>query len=261
MVDNIDATPPVFASIVVTSNNTKNPNFAKAGDEIKFTLNIAPEDTWAKERDFPNFTGNKVDFSIGGGATKNSRAFSHSDTPRADRNLTYDVVQNESDIGNSSRKLVGNGSFTFSNLVFKDKAGNDITHFTAPYTPTNNVTLDTIFPEIIVEKDIPANTERSHTIAFRVNDTHPDTASYKYAFIADKNLCNANNTSATFDNTFTSGGDITISDRTHQGKYVCIKAEDMAGNTSFKALDNPVNIVDNPPVLRLIGSPTVTVEL
>jgi surface protein len=68
--DSISCFPPIFQSITISSNNVKNPAYAKSGDVVMMTLALSWTDTWK--------TGNVVDFTIGTGSLQASSAFSWS---------------------------------------------------------------------------------------------------------------------------------------------------------------------------------------
>jgi hypothetical protein len=121
------------------------------------------------------------------------------------------------------------GIFSFTDLTFSDQYNNSITGFTSPYLPTSNITIDTILPVISFIDDASAVGVGSDTININVTDTNPKTSTYEYGFSSDI-VCDINDT---FGNIFTSGTAFTIDTETNNGKYICVKAEDMAGNISY----------------------------
>ena len=79
----------------------------------------------------------------------------------------------------------------------------------------------------------------------------------EYGFSAD-NVCNG---SDTYGNSFTNSVDFTISSQVNNGKYICIKALDTAGNTSYLVSANPLNIDTTAPIITLVGSGSITQEV
>ncbi len=53
-----DVIAPVFSKITLSSNNTKNPLYAKVGDKIKITIALQATDMWKSSY-------NKLTFSLG----------------------------------------------------------------------------------------------------------------------------------------------------------------------------------------------------
>ncbi|MDQ7009127.1 MAG: cadherin domain-containing protein, partial [Candidatus Gracilibacteria bacterium] len=214
----VDTTSPIFDSFTLSSNNSKNTSYAKEGDNIIITLNLSPEDSWK--------SGNNGDFSIGATTGLNTGDFTTSSTQILSRNKTYPILVNQ------------NGVFSFTNLTFLDAYDHSITGFTAPYFPTSNIIVDTIAPSIIFVDNVITGPVQSDTINITVSDINPDTASYEYGFSSDSTCDNTD----TYGNTFTSGINFVINTETNNGKYICIKAEDAAGNISYLVSSEKINI-------------------
>ena len=107
-VNDLDEIVPIFDSITVASNNSKNTSYAKAGDSVTLTLAIDPADTWK--------SGNNVSYTIGTGSLKNSGSYTLSLTnPVSSRNRSYSIVSGD------------NGTFSFTGITFQDANYNDIT--------------------------------------------------------------------------------------------------------------------------------------
>ena len=51
------------------------------------------------------------------------------------------------------------------------------------------------------------------------------------------------------------------SDESHNGKYICLYAEDAAGNYATAVSANPINIDITPPTITLVGNPTNGTQL
>lgn len=140
---------PIFKNITVTSNNTKNPKYAKAGDRITMRLTLEEADSWAD--------GNRPYFTIGAGSEKTSNLPFFASIPQVTTRIVNYIVQ-----------AAENGIVTFTNLVFKDRENNDIVNFVAPYVPTNNIIVDTDIPTV---PTIPTqNAQQGQNFAFVVPD-------------------------------------------------------------------------------------------
>ncbi|PID99033.1 hypothetical protein CSA80_02865 [Candidatus Saccharibacteria bacterium] len=212
-------TPPSFDAINVTSNNAKNANFAKAGDDISVNLTLRVSDTWRN-----NY--NHATFSIGSTTGLQTSDYPGAATPKLSDSVDYTVLAGQ------------NGTLTFTALVFQNNDNLDITNFTAPYTPSSNIIVDTVLPNINFTDDVSASLTSSDAITITVADANVDPASYEYGFSPDA-TCDAGDT---YGNAFTSGTTFNITSPANNGQYICVRAEDQAGNVSYKASANPLNI-------------------
>ncbi len=149
-----------------------------------------------------------------------------------------------------------NGSFTFTDMQFEDRDGNAMVGFTAPYMPSPNVVVDTVLPSISFVDGVSDSPSSSDTITISVDDVNPDVASYRYGFSADA-VCDA---SDVYGQHFVSGQSFVISDPAHNGQYVCVVAEDMAGNVSYQASARPLQIVPNVAPTDIILSQDTVAE-
>ncbi len=227
---NTDTTNPVFEKIVLKSSNTKNPNFAKEGDKIQVWIFLKEEDTWKSSY-------NKATFSIG--TQKNLQTPYFKGSREDDKNHHFIPKQK----GYRTYKIVSgqNWEFTFTGLQFADKEDNSIENFQPPYLPSSNIIVDTIAPKVTFAKDISNNISKSSEVIIQVEDLHPDEASYKYGF-SENTTCDAN---IDYNWSFVSGVNFSLDDGTKNGKYLCVKAEDQAGNVSYKSSKNPLNLSKN----------------
>jgi len=71
----------------------------------------------------------------------------------------------------------------------------------------------------------------------------------KYGFSADS-ICDGTDT---YSSGFVAGSDFTINTETYNGNYICVIAQDLAGNTSYAVASNPLNIDATPPVITILG--------
>ncbi len=215
-----DDIPPSFDEIALDSNNAKNPGqYAKAGDQIEITIKLKASDKWKSSY-------NKPTFSIGSTTGLQTANYLGSTSSKLSGYRNYTVLAGQ------------NGTLKFTDLNFKNRDDIDIVEFNAPYTPNSNIIVDTTLPNINFTDDVAANPSTSDTINIQVSDTNPDSASYKYGFSDDATCDNSD----TYPNALTSGSAFTISDNTNYGKYICVRAEDMAGNVAYKASANPIQV-------------------
>jgi len=120
-----------------------------------------------------------------------------------------------------------------------DTAGNVATQVTR----TVNV-VDTTAPIFTIHDDVLVGPTQSDTVNISVSDLDLSPGTFEYGFSSDT-VCNA---SDTFGTAFTSGIDITFNTETHNGDYLCFKAGDITGNTTYQISANPLNIDITPPV-------------
>ncbi len=212
-------TPPRFDKITVESNNAKNSVFAKAGDDIKITIYLKAADTWRSSY-------NKPTFSIGSTTNLQTINFLGSSNPKLKGYRNYEVLAGQ------------NGSLAFTDLQFQNRDNLDIEDFVADYIPNPNITVDTTSPTISFADDVSATLTQSDNINIVVSDANPDTASYNFGY-SDDNVCNA---SDNYSESFSSGNDFSLTSPTNNGKYLCVRAEDQAGNLSYQVSANPLNI-------------------
>jgi len=221
-----DKTNPVFDKIELSSSNS-NTNFAKAGDDITFSLYINPADTWK--------AGNHLEFSIWNDTGLNSWNFTKSEIdPILSRNKSYTIQAGQS------------GTIEVTDIVFQDAFWNTLTGFTSPYSSWFNITVDTTAPDISISDDIVEWPVQSDTLQIDASDANADTWTYQYAFIDSGATCGSG---VSFTETFTSGSWIVFNDETHNGKYICAKAWDLAWNVSYIKSANPLNIDITPPTI------------
>ena len=107
----------------------------------------------------------------------------------------------------------------------------------------NPLNIDVTNPVITVNNDVSMTFTNSDTINVTATDTNISTRNY--GFSAD-NICDGTDT---YPNSFTSGSNFNITSETNNGKYMCFRAVDTAGNTSYLVSANPLNIdITNPAI-------------
>ena len=77
-------------------------------------------------------------------------------------------------------------------------------------------------------------------------DSTMDDRTIRYAFITDTNTCDE---TVTLIDRYTDNTVFTVSDESHNGMYLCAKAEDMAGNMVFAKDTAPVNVDTTAPMI------------
>nr|MDD3719759.1 hypothetical protein [Candidatus Gracilibacteria bacterium] len=152
----VDITSPVFQTLSVTSNNSVSGSYAKAGDNLSFTLNISPADT--------SKTGNNIGFSIGT-LTGLTTSLSSSTARITQSTGTYTVLSGQ------------NGVITLNSLTFLDQSNNTIT---GVVLPSINITIDTTNPVITITDDASVTPVQSDTIVASLTEINPNTFEYGY---------------------------------------------------------------------------------
>lgn len=131
----VDTTPPQFSSIGVT--NPGNPlGYAKANDNIRFTLNLSAADSFAG-----GGAGiGQVTFTINGGAAQTVDFDAANTTNKsATYTATYDLTTYPGAIPNGS-------NIQITGITFQDYLGHNIAGFVAPYAASPTVIIDTVAP-------------------------------------------------------------------------------------------------------------------
>ncbi|MFA5023799.1 MAG: Ig-like domain-containing protein, partial [Patescibacteria group bacterium] len=147
---------------------------------------------------------------------------------------------------------------TISVADAKDIAGN-----TMAANPTaGTFAVDTVSPALAFSNDVEVGPVSSDTINITVTETHPNTSDYGFS---DDSTCDGTDT---YPNSFTPSTPFTISSAANNGKWICARAVDTAGNISYLASANDLNIDTGlPGVTSATASPdpakngTVTVTV
>jgi hypothetical protein len=134
-------------------------------------------------------------------------------------------------------------------------------------TSTSNFAVDNTAPGIVFTDDVAAApVATSDAIIITVSDTNASTVSYSYGYNSTS-TCDA---SSTYGNSFTSGVSFDVATDTNNGKYICAKALDRAGNATYKASANSLNIDVTPPTIvftndiqygSVLGSENITISV
>ncbi|MFA5916985.1 MAG: hypothetical protein WC850_01975 [Candidatus Gracilibacteria bacterium] len=212
----LDKTVPEFNSITVSSSNS-NSLYAKEGDNITFSVNLLNLDS--------SGIGNSLTFDLGT-STGNILNLDSNTGALSSHTKTYTVSAGQS------------GTLDIQGLVFTDNATNALSGFTLPYSLTSNIIVDTTAPVITFIDDVSATSNLTDDINITATDDYLDTTSLYYGFSADS-TCDGTDT---YDQVFTSGNTFTINDTLNNGKYICVKAVDYAGNVTYLSSTNALNI-------------------
>lgn len=182
-----------------------------------------------------------LDFSAGGGAIQ-TIIYTGSNTNGHDKDAQ------------KSGTLTGDGVVTLASQSWLDQAGKIATGVpTFIINDTNaavtSYILDSIDPTIAFGDDIEAGPVASDDFDMTVTDINGNPATFEYGFSADA-VCDATDT---FGNSFTDGTAITIADELNNGKYICAKAVDFAGNVGYQISAFPLNIDITAPDFASVG--------
>ncbi len=182
-----------------------------------------------------------LDFSVGGGANQTV-------------NYTGSNVNGRDLDAQKTTHLIGDGVITLTGFVWTDQAGKNATG-----TPTLNVNdsnpavtqyvVDSTNPTITFSDDIEIGPVASDDFDMTVTDVNGNPATFYYGFSNDSTC----DTTDVYNLAFTNGTTITINDETHNGQWICAKAEDFAGNVGYQVSANPLNIDVTAPVFSSIG--------
>jgi len=213
----MDFVAPSFSGVNLSTSGS-NPLFAKSGDQVTFTLEINPADTWE--------TGNNLSFRVGSGSEITTGSFTSSTSPITSRNRNYTI------------QAWDEGPISITNFNFVDQLGYTLTGVTLPYTPSPNIIVDNTAPIVSFADDVSAGPVQSELINIITTDTYLDSSNLEYWFSADAS-CDENDT---FWNNYTSWSGIILTSEANNGQYVCVKSQDLAGNISYSISANPINI-------------------
>jgi hypothetical protein len=111
------------------------------------------------------------------------------------------------------------------------------------------VTVDNTAPVLTVNNDVEVGPVASDTVNVSVTETNPDAATFEYGFSADA-VCDVTDT---FGNAFVDGADFAITDETNNGNYICLKASDLSGNTTYQLSANVLNVDATDPTIGAVS--------
>ena len=111
------------------------------------------------------------------------------------------------------------------------------------------VTVDNTAPVLTVNNDVEVGPVAIDTVNVSVTETNPDAATFEYGFSADA-VCDATDT---FGNAFVDGVEFAITDETNNGNYICLKASDLSGNTTYQLSANVLNVDATDPTIGAVS--------
>jgi hypothetical protein len=116
--------------------------------------------------------------------------------------------------------------------------------------------IDTTSPVILFVDDVSVMPSNSDMIEIHVLETSPNVSTYKYGFSSDA-ICDGGDM---YTNSFVNNVPFGITNEVNNGKYICVTAEDLAGNTSYKSSTNRLSIDSVAPIITEVTaviSPTI----
>ncbi len=151
-----------------------------------------------------------------------------------------------------SVEVVGDGVVesdeTFTVTITEPAAANQIGQSVATGTIINNdVPIDPNAPVIAFTDDIAAGPVNADTVVLTVTDANPNTTTFSY-ILTNSTACNPslNFAGAT---AFTSGSPLSFTTEANNGNYICARASDFGGNTTYQISANPLNIDATAPAI------------
>lgn len=115
------------------------------------------------------------------------------------------------------------------------------------------VNIDATAPKIVFTNNVAQGPRGAETVVLTVTESNPKANSYKYAFVSDKNSCATSMSDSSFTKEFVSGQAIVFKDNSHNGKYICAKAEDKFNRKSMVVSEYPLNIDTSTPGVAITG--------
>lgn len=178
-----------------------------------------------------------VDADNNGVPTTYKYGFSDTNTCDSSVNYTEALTSGQNITLNDASK---NGKYIC--VMASDSNGN-----TAYQASAHPINLDQTPPVITITDNIAAGFAQSETIQATVadNTTHP-APSISHLFTTHP-VCDDSLPASSFTH---AGGNITLNDETQNGKYVCFRAVDAAGNVSYALTDHPIQVDITPPQIQ-----------
>lgn len=118
-------------------------------------------------------------------------------------------------------------------------------------TSTREYIIDDISPIISFDNNTEVGPVASDTVIVNVSEINFMTL-YDYGFSPDA-VCDG---SDIFTETFASRENLVFENEDNNGNYICIRATDTFGNTSYLASTHPLNIDITPPMSPIVNQPT-----
>jgi nitrous oxidase accessory protein NosD len=134
------------------------------------------------------------------------------------------------------KSLINDGSIklTVAEESAEDLAGN------LSLAGEYSILFDNVPPVILFEDNVNVAASANDEIKISITEMNPNVSSYMYGFSTSDNceIYDYKN----FGSSFKSGVAFTLMDNSLNGKYICVKAEDLSGNIGYMRSDGPINI-------------------
>lgn len=115
------------------------------------------------------------------------------------------------------------------------------------------VNIDITNPNIVFTNNVAQGPRGAETVVLTVTEANPKANSYKYGFVSQKSFCATSLPDSSFTKEFVSGQAIVFNDNSHNGKYICAKAEDKFDRKSVVVSESPLNIDISTPGVAITG--------
>ena len=218
----IDSGAPEYGSAEITSDDgvvDGGTRYLKSGDKFTFTLSLenSTTDTSSSDGYFTvKISNDEENINFGNAESGSKSDFS--------KTSTVSFLEGK------------DGTLSISAVHFLDAAGNALTR--VPSLIPSDITVDNTAPSLRFGNDVSATWTDRESIQISASDMYLDHDSLVYGFSAD-NVCDS---SDTFSNTFSTGSTFEIATEAENGKYLCAKASDIVGNTTYAISANALQV-------------------
>ncbi|MFZ2778643.1 MAG: fibronectin type III domain-containing protein, partial [Candidatus Moraniibacteriota bacterium] len=122
---------------------------------------------------------------------------------------------------------------------------------------TGDFNYDSIAPVISFVDDVSSSPTQNDTINITISDSFPDATSFKYLLSPDTDCSSKNYALGT---AFNSGVAFNFATQVNNNKYICVRADDLAGNVSYLVSGNVLNIDITKPTSAITNPDGTTPE-
>jgi phosphodiesterase/alkaline phosphatase D-like protein len=122
---------------------------------------------------------------------------------------------------------------------------------------TGDFNYDSVAPIISFVDDVSSSPTQNDTINITISDSFPDATSFKYLISPDTD-CSSKNYALGVP--FNSGVAFNFATEVNNGKYICVRADDLAGNVSYLVSGNVLNIDTTKPSSAITNPDGITPE-
>jgi hypothetical protein len=244
------------SNVVLTTVDNISDTEHVIADEVMAVMIDAPINQGYNEASGGDENADPTDVACGGYTNENSIAENWSDIAGDDiiyqREVTWPngTVSDNYFETNSHTNFVtfGGNPGTEGTWSTRVRAIEDINHdgsfgdkdVASSWSNACSITYDATAPVISFDDDVEAGPLEEDEVQISVVEDNLD--SLEYGFSADA-ICDM---SDSYDNNINSGDLITFKDNDHNGEYICVKAQDLAGNISYALSANHLNLIGIP---------------